>query len=808
MSFEPRVFPVYPPRFEGSTLLGCSCKKGAKCPVPGKHPVLKGWQKLEESAPIPEGYNYGIITGIDGLFVLDIDTDSLEEAQQVLGELLDNTKSMLLSAEGPQDKKHAFNSGDAETKSMLLSVVDAAPHSAAPHSAAPHSAAPHSAAPYLDFPPSTYIVATPRGGMHIYLYSPAGMIIPPSVKRLHPKVDVRGRGGMVIGPGSVHRNGGTYTVLIDAPIASAPIWLCERLTATRPAAPLASPLPSVTLTPELEEKIIEELLSLPLCVRGNGTAELRMLDTAARLVRKHAIPPADSTRLILAYYNDRHSEADQWSEYEIAHKVNDALHYTPEVSDWYTAGKRLPEPPPRPVVVESTEPRKQHVEGHQYTFTVGAECNPGVEKTLQGDIGTFIALLCQSEEWAGVWQTDTITGRIHAVDPPMKLDAEGKGGLSDTDVLAVREYFQVRNSRICGKDMAWDVIQLAASKVRYNPIQEYLYALPPGNPDGLRGEAATIFGDLREVADWMYQMWLRSAIARILRPGVQADSMLCLLSETQGAHKSTFGRILFGDDYFEDDMPPVNTKDASQTLAGKWCVEFAEVESALRKDPAGMKSFLSRRVDYYRPAYARAFITRPRMCVFIGTSNTIELLQDHTGNRRYWPINVGKKLDSEYLRQSRNRQLADALAGVLLAFEDIDAGVSDDLVRYRWWATADEELQLEATRAAYMPTDQWSSHIEVMLETLAAKGTKEFTLEEILNGLVTKFGWDLSKIGQKEQHRVWKTLKSMGCGQKKTESKRLWTMPLNIIVRALKAKNRATSLGDGGPLKDPPAGSN
>ena len=54
-----------------------------------------------------------------------------------------------------------------------------------------------------------------------------------------------------------------------------------------------------------------------------------------------------------------------------------------------------------------------------------------------------------------------------------------------------------------------------------------------------------------------------------------------------------------------------------------------------------IKQFLSKTNDIYRAAYGRRTEKYPRRCVFFGTSNDSEFLKDVTGNRRFWPVDVG-----------------------------------------------------------------------------------------------------------------------------------------------------------------------
>lgn len=58
--------------------------------------------------------------------------------------------------------------------------------------------------------PATVAVETPTGGLHLYFRLPAGRRARCSVSRIGPGVDVRGDGGMVVAPPSVHPNGSAY----------------------------------------------------------------------------------------------------------------------------------------------------------------------------------------------------------------------------------------------------------------------------------------------------------------------------------------------------------------------------------------------------------------------------------------------------------------------------------------------------------------------------------------------------------------------------------------------------------------------
>lgn len=76
---------------------------------------------------------------------------------------------------------------------------------------------------------ATFQVTTGRGGAHLYYQAPDGVELRNSASTLGWLLDGRGRGGYIVGPGSVV-NGKRYTTLHPAPPAPLPGWILVALT--------------------------------------------------------------------------------------------------------------------------------------------------------------------------------------------------------------------------------------------------------------------------------------------------------------------------------------------------------------------------------------------------------------------------------------------------------------------------------------------------------------------------------------------------------------------------------------------------
>jgi len=77
-----------------------------------------------------------------------------------------------------------------------------------------------------------------------------------------------------------------------------------------------------------------------------------------------------------------------------------------------------------------------------------------------------------------------------------------------------------------------------------------------------------------------------------------------------------------------------------ETIQGTWINEVSEMQALSKADSNAVKMFLSKVSDYYRPAYGRYAVDRPRQCVFFGTTNTYDFIADETGTRRWLGIDI------------------------------------------------------------------------------------------------------------------------------------------------------------------------
>ena len=115
--------------------------------------------------------------------------------------------------------------------------------------------------------PDCFTVRTGRGWQ--FYFAHPGFPVRNSVSELANGIDVRGDGGFVVAPGSPHKNGATYAVLVDAPVAPAPAWLIGWLR-SRPAHEEVQAYPGDVDDPYRRHLFVEYLGKAPPCIEGRG----------------------------------------------------------------------------------------------------------------------------------------------------------------------------------------------------------------------------------------------------------------------------------------------------------------------------------------------------------------------------------------------------------------------------------------------------------------------------------------------------------------------------------------------------------
>ncbi|QHI72882.1 virulence-associated E family protein [Aminipila terrae] len=210
---------------------------------------------------------------------------------------------------------------------------------------------------------------------------------------------------------------------------------------------------------------------------------------------------------------------------------------------------------------------------------------------------------------------------------------------TDVDDAGLRHYIE-KVYRITGKEKLLDATALVAHKNTINDVKDYLNKL---EWDGVK-RLDTLLSDYLGAEDNKYtraviRKSLAAAVARVIVPGIKYDYMP-IFSGPQGLGKSTFLRLL-GKRWYSDSLQTFEGKEASEMVQGTWINEIGELNGLTKSETNSVKQFLSKTVDIYREAYGRRTSSFPRRCVFFGTTNDSEFLRDKTGNRRFWPVDVG-----------------------------------------------------------------------------------------------------------------------------------------------------------------------
>lgn len=281
------------------------------------------------------------------------------------------------------------------------------------------------------------------------------------------------------------------------------------------------------------------------------------------------------------------------------------------------------------------------------------------------DITTYeiSKMLVDDELVSGSVKFNVLENRAWKVGPlPWDSDSKQRG-LNDRDMdslFGLFEYSRGIRSRTQFETAMNQYLNLPEQQM--NPIKELFSSLPAvrqlgGGMVEVGGEVKTakagtliltyLMGNLNPSSEYdidridyiqaAEKLLLREIVARAMVPGCKADIMPVLVG-SQGIGKSTFVRALALNEQFYLEGFQRFDDENKRRLIGRLVAEVSELDAFNYTELSSIKSVITTRVDNLRQPYERRPQDYPRTCVFVGTTNEGTFLNDQTGARRFLPI--------------------------------------------------------------------------------------------------------------------------------------------------------------------------
>ena len=208
----------------------------------------------------------------------------------------------------------------------------------------------------------------------------------------------------------------------------------------------------------------------------------------------------------------------------------------------------------------------------------------------------------------------------------------------DTDDASLRNYLS-KTYNIKGPTVIADAWSEVVVENAFHPLKDYLNNLIWDEKPRIE----RLFVNYLGAEDTTYvhaatRKILTAAVARIFEPGTKFDYCVVLVGP-QGVGKSYIIKLL-GKNWHSDSLVTVKGKEAYEQLQGVWIMEMAELTATKKADVEAVKHFITKTEDTFRVAYGRHSETFKRQCVFFGSTNDYDFLNDPSGNRRFLPVVV------------------------------------------------------------------------------------------------------------------------------------------------------------------------
>lgn len=206
--------------------------------------------------------------------------------------------------------------------------------------------------------------------------------------------------------------------------------------------------------------------------------------------------------------------------------------------------------------------------------------------------------------------------------------------------------------RMPTKHVAQFLITLA-DKNQYNPVATWIDSVAWDGVSRLDSFYATVRVPAggEKMKRKLMRKWLIQAVAAAFSPdGIAGQGILTFVGPQNIGKTTWFQRLAPAhlDAILTGHTLDMRSKDSIFIALSYWIVELGELDATFSKSEiSALKSFTTQAMDKLRRPYAATESNFGRRTVFGGTVNESQYLNDPTGNRRFWSIEVdGFDLDS------------------------------------------------------------------------------------------------------------------------------------------------------------------
>jgi hypothetical protein len=498
--------------------------------------------------------------------------------------------------------------------------------------------------------PTPCVVKTAKG-VHLYFSDPEGLY---ATGHLAVNVDIRGVGGYVVVPPSVHETGATYTWLKDTfPPPPPPEWLSG-------------------------------LLPRHQSVEGGGSSD----DPTVQLLLDHG--------WVIAGGNDKNIYLKRPGKTDAGHSVTwngSVLFVHSTDAEPFAEGKgyntqqvysllRGPGTQWRVETLEALWGVEDWDEFFTLLATSGISTQEHYRKAWDGRKQDFDRFIKAGERVAKAEAKEELEPAFHVEDMIALYEAWGfhfrwNQDCGDVDLNGAyfddQDYAKLRgriwdwqqdNKMACPEALYDPAFKIMADENPYSPLKEHLEKTKwDGKPRiaALAAHFRAEQGEDQALVERFITYWVVGSVARVYE--MHQNPML-VLSGPQGCGKSYFPKWLaagFKRYYYAGSIAPAS-KDCRLRRCTTWIWEVEELGATTRKtDVEELKAFVTQDENKDRKSYGRRDTIGRCVASYIGTVNTSDFLSDITGNRRFLSCALDS-IDWSYAEMDVDQIWAEALA--------------------------------------------------------------------------------------------------------------------------------------------------